>query len=91
MFGLSMVSTTVEKETGNPKETPPAVPVRARLTPKRFMEETRSEMQKVSWPNRQHVIQSTILIWVIVAFYSVLVAGADSVFTGLLNLLRKGN
>jgi len=46
----------------------------------KFLREVSLEMQKVSWPSRQSVIGSTIVVLVVVFFLSVYMWGLDLVW-----------
>ena len=51
----------------------------------RFAQECWSELQKVTWPDRQTVIRLTIIVIVISAIVAAYILGADQVFTYLVN------
>jgi preprotein translocase subunit SecE len=52
---------------------------------KSFMEEARSEMKKVAWPNRSSIISSTIVVLFIVAVSTLVVSLLDLSFARILN------
>ena len=58
----------------------------------RFAQECWSELQKVTWPERQTVIRLTIIVIVISAIVAAYILGADQLFTYLVNnvLLHQG-
>jgi preprotein translocase SecE subunit len=58
----------------------------------RFAQECWSELQKVTWPDRQTVIRLTILVIVISGIVAAYILGADQLFTYLVNnlLLHQG-
>ncbi|MDQ2914635.1 MAG: preprotein translocase subunit SecE [Chloroflexota bacterium] len=51
----------------------------------RFAQECWSELQKVTWPDRQTVIRLTVLVIIISAIVGAYILGADQVFTYLVN------
>ena len=51
----------------------------------RFAQECWSELQKVTWPDRQTVIRLTIIVILISAIVGAYILGADQVFTFLVN------
>ncbi len=55
------------------------------LTPLR---ESRSEMRKVIWPSREETTRLTIVVVILSAVLSLLLFGADSLFTWLIFLLQ---
>ena len=58
----------------------------------RFAQECLSELQKVTWPDRQTVIRLTVIVIVISAIVDANILGADQLFTYLVNnvLLHQG-
>ena len=54
-------------------------------TAKQFYADTRSEMRKVSWPNRQEVIGTTVVVMVAVAVFGVFFFVVDSILGHALN------
>jgi preprotein translocase SecE subunit len=51
----------------------------------RFAQECWSELQKVTWPDRQTVIRLTVLVILISAIVGAYILGADQIFTWLVN------
>jgi preprotein translocase SecE subunit len=51
----------------------------------RFAQECWSELQKVTWPDRQTVIRLTIIVIVISAIVAAYILAADQIFTYLVN------
>ena len=47
---------------------------------RRFIEESYSELKKVTWPTREHVRNLTILVFVISAVFGVYIGFFDIVF-----------
>ncbi len=89
MVQNNVSTTVVEKEKNAAKPVAASGGLAYRITPKRFVEETRAEIQKVTWPTRERVLQSSVLILVIVVFYSVVVSSADGVFAALLGAMGR--
>ena len=54
-------------------------------TAKQFYADTRSEMRKVSWPSRQEVIGTTVVVMVAVAVFGVFFFVVDSILGHALN------
>jgi len=50
-----------------------------------FAQECWSELQKVTWPDRQTVIRLTVIVIVISAIVAAYILGADQIFTYLVN------
>jgi preprotein translocase SecE subunit len=51
----------------------------------RFAQECWSELQKVTWPDRQTVVRLTVLVILISAIVATYIVGADQLFTYLVN------
>ena len=58
-------------------------------TPITFFEETRAELKKVTWPQRQEVIRLTSLVIAVSVIVGLYVGGLDFVFTKLLQFILK--
>lgn len=71
------------------KTAPVAVETRNRVSASQFARDTRAELQKVTWPTREHVTQSMVLILVIIAFFTVVIASSDGLFITVLGFLQK--
>jgi preprotein translocase subunit SecE len=54
-------------------------------TAKQFYADTRSEMRKVSWPNRQEVIGTTVVVMISVAVFGVFFFVVDTILGQALN------
>lgn len=54
-----------------------------------FLREVRVELNKVSWPNRQQIVQYTLTVIGITLFLAIFLGVVDSVFTYTLNTLVK--
>ncbi|HOK30774.1 MAG: preprotein translocase subunit SecE [Limnochordia bacterium] len=55
----------------------------------KFLREVRSEMRKVSWPNRKELITYTIVVLVTVVIVAVFTGVVDVIVTAALNLLSR--
>jgi preprotein translocase subunit SecE len=58
------------------RKTAPAQ-ARERTSPVQFFSEVRGELRKVAWPNRQEVINSTIVVLIAVVVMGALIFGFD--------------
>jgi preprotein translocase subunit SecE len=58
-------------------------------TPASFVQETLSELRKVTWPTRQEVIRLTGVVIAISVIVGLFVGGLDFVFTKLLQFLLR--
>lgn len=55
----------------------------------KFVREVRSEMRKVSWPNRKELITYTIVVIVTVIIVALFTGVVDVIISGILNLLTR--
>jgi preprotein translocase subunit SecE len=55
----------------------------------RFINEVKAELKKVSWPTKDELIGSTIVVLVTVALLSVFVGFFDLIFSRTINLLIR--
>lgn len=53
-----------------------------------FFVKSWSELKKVSWPNFRTVLKNTCIVLLVVLFFALIVFGADSLFAGLLSLIK---
>jgi preprotein translocase subunit SecE len=53
----------------------------------KFLGEVREEMRKVTWPTRKMVITETIVVLVVLVFFTLLITGLDQVFAVVFNKL----
>ncbi len=51
----------------------------------RFAQESWSELQKVTWPERETVIRLTVVVIFVSAVIAVYILGADQIFTFVVN------
>lgn len=54
-----------------------------------YFKEVRSELRKVTWPNRKELTQYTTVVFVSVFIVAFVIWIVDSAFTGLLNLILR--
>ena len=57
------------------------------LTTKEFWRDTTSEMKKVTWPNRQEVMGTTLVVLVATIVFAVYLWGCDYIFYQAINFL----
>jgi preprotein translocase subunit SecE len=57
---------------------------------RRYIEESWSELKKVTWPTREQVRNLTVLVFAISAVVGVFIAAWDFVFTEVLRILTVG-
>ncbi len=61
----------------------------AQTDPLKFLQEVRQEVSKVTWPTRQEVLISTIMVLVLVALASVFFLVADQIIYQLVQLMLR--
>jgi preprotein translocase subunit SecE len=54
---------------------------------KNFLKEVKVEMSKVVWPTRQELINSTIIILIVTAFFSIFIGLNDFIFNHLIKII----
>ena len=59
----------------------------ARTNPVQFLQQVRSEVSKVTWPGRNEVVISTIMVLVLVILASLFFLTADQVISWLVTLM----
>lgn len=59
----------------------------ARTNPITFFQQVRSEVSKVTWPGRNEVVISTIMVLVLMIFASLFFLAADQVISWLVSLM----
>ena len=57
------------------------------FSPFRFMQEVRSETDKVTWPTRRETLITTGMVFVMVAISSIFFLGADMIIRFLVTLV----
>ncbi|MCL4498836.1 MAG: preprotein translocase subunit SecE [Chloroflexi bacterium] len=55
----------------------------------KFLREVRIELTKVSWPSREQVIASTLVVLVAVTFFALYIGGIDQIFVKTIEALAK--
>ncbi len=53
----------------------------------KFLQEVKQEMSKVSWPNREELKGTTIIVIVLTLILSVFILVTDKILQGLMNLI----
>jgi preprotein translocase subunit SecE len=59
----------------------------ATLNPLKYLQEVRQEVAKVTWPTRNEVLVSTIMVLILVALASLFFLAADQVIAWLVQLM----
>ncbi|UCF65224.1 MAG: preprotein translocase subunit SecE [bacterium] len=54
---------------------------------KQFIEDVRVEMKKVVWPEREQLINSTVIVVVISALFTLFIFFADTIISRIINIL----
>lgn len=54
-----------------------------------FLKEVRTEMEKVSWPNRQQAIRLTLIVIAISIVVAIFIGALDYIFTKVMELLIR--
>jgi preprotein translocase subunit SecE len=54
---------------------------------RRFIDESWSELKKVSWPTRDQVRNLTVLVFVVTAAVGIFIAAIDFVFTEVIRVI----
>ena len=56
---------------------------------KKFIEDVRKEMAKVSWPTQQELIDNTIIVIVFTIIVSTFIFGVDQVYSTILDAIYR--
>jgi preprotein translocase SecE subunit len=56
-----------------------------------YVADTQQELKKCNWPSREELIQSTILIFVVIAALGVFTVGVDFITLGFVKALLKAS
>ena len=59
----------------------------AKISPFKFLQEVRTETEKVTWPTRRETAVTTIMVFVMVALASVLFLVADQIIRILITFI----
>jgi preprotein translocase subunit SecE len=54
-----------------------------------YVADTRDELRKCSWPSREELVQSTVLIFVVIALLGVFTVAVDFLTLGFVKTLLK--
>ena len=54
-----------------------------------FLNEVKAELFKVTWPSRDELIGSTIIVCLLVAILGLILSGMDAVFSSLIRSLAE--
>ena len=68
---------------------PQARPVEKRTTPAEFFRQVRAELRKVAWPNRDEVINYSVIVFIVLVVLIGLIFGLDYVFGKFVFFLFK--
>ncbi|AMN42624.1 preprotein translocase subunit SecE [Rhodoplanes sp. Z2-YC6860] len=61
----------------------------AKISPFKFLQEVRSETDKVTWPTRKETVITTIMVFVMVAVASILFTVADQIIRLLITFILQ--
>ena len=53
----------------------------------RYLREIKQELKKVTWPSKEELISSTVVVIATVAFFVLLIGGLDFVFAKLVKFI----
>lgn len=59
----------------------------AKASPVKFIQEVKSETQKVTWPAKKEMIASTVAVFIMVTLASLFLFFADQIIAWLVNLV----
>lgn len=62
---------------------------KAKMRPGSYLREVRSELKRVSWPDRDEVVSSTIIVLVLLVVLSAFIGSLDYIFTFILKLVSS--
>ncbi|MDI6892656.1 MAG: preprotein translocase subunit SecE [Actinomycetota bacterium] len=51
-----------------------------------YLREVRRELKKVTWPSKQEIVASTIVVLIVVIFFALFIGGLDFFFAQVLRL-----
>ena len=55
----------------------------------RFLNETKSELKKVTWPTKQELIAHTVVVLIAVVFSSALIWGIDFIISAIFRVILQ--
>jgi preprotein translocase subunit SecE len=59
----------------------------AKVNPGKFLNEVKVETAKVSWPRRQDVVRTTIMVVIMTSLLGIFFFGVDSAFSAIVKFL----
>ena len=59
----------------------------AKVSPKTFFDQVRTESAKIVWPSRQQTVQSAIMVIIMTTLLAVFFLGTDSAFHAIVKAL----
>lgn len=80
---------TQQKPSLQQKKVKPGAPTKKRTSPVQFFREVKSELQRVSWPDRNDLVSSTAMVLAAVLVVTGIVYMIDMVFSQAATLLTK--
>jgi preprotein translocase subunit SecE len=54
-----------------------------------FLNEVRTELKKVTWPTRDELVGSTIIVCILVSIFAVILGGMDATFSAFIHYLTR--
>jgi preprotein translocase subunit SecE len=72
---------------GRFRQTTDDIAAMAKFSPFKFLQEVRSETEKVSWPTRRETLITTIMVFIMVAVASVFFFAADQIISVFIKFL----
>lgn len=54
-----------------------------------FLVEVKTELSKVSWPSREELVGSTVIVCILVAVFAVILSGMDAGFSAFIKSLGQ--
>ncbi len=54
-----------------------------------FLNEVRAELKKVTWPTKDELVGSTIIVCILVVIFSLILGGMDAAFSTLIRHLIR--
>jgi preprotein translocase subunit SecE len=62
----------------------------AKVSPFKFLQEVRTETQKVTWPSRRETMITTLMVFIMVTAASIFFLVADQLIRFLITLVLRG-
>ncbi len=54
-----------------------------------FLNEVKAELKKVTWPTKDELVGSTIIVCILVVVFAVILGGMDAIFTAFIKHLTS--